>query len=140
MTTLQRDDSHKPRYHPYSCCFCLTQFCSRHSVVRNVHPPSQPTFLISVLLMESYPAFSHAAPVGISQFCLNGKRLSAGDLFSLAGNRTLLNTFIAFVISFGNLCYILAIKTGKVKPFSYCSAFSCSSRRPSSLIRSIISM
>jgi len=51
--------------------------------------------------MGRHPEFSCAAPVGISWFCLNGKRLSAGDLFSLAGNSTLLNTFIAFVISLG---------------------------------------
>lgn len=39
-----------------------------------------------------------------------------------------------------NLCNILAIKVKKVKPFSYGSASSCSNSRPSSLIRSMISI
>jgi len=34
-------------------------------------------------------AFSNAAPVGNSDICLNGKRLTAADLFSLTGNSIL---------------------------------------------------
>ena len=41
---------------------------------------------------SSYTAvlsFSNAAPVGNSDICLNGKRLTAADLFSLTGNSIL---------------------------------------------------
>ncbi|RHQ11789.1 hypothetical protein DW974_19230 [Lachnospiraceae bacterium AM48-27BH] len=37
----------------------------------------------------SSAAFSNAAPVGNSDICLNGKRLTAADLFSLTGNSIL---------------------------------------------------
>ena len=44
----------------------------------NVHQTAMPTL-----------NFSNAAPVGNSDICLNGKRLTAADLFSLTGNSIL---------------------------------------------------
>jgi len=42
--------------------------------------------------------FTRAAPVGISRIYLNLRKLAAGDSLSLAENKPLLNTFIAFAI------------------------------------------
>lgn len=50
----------------------------RHFPVCNVHQTAMPTL-----------NFSNAAPVGNSDICLNGKRLTADDLFSLTGNSIL---------------------------------------------------
>ena len=50
----------------------------RHFPVCNVHQTAMPTV-----------TFSNAAPVGNSDICLNGKRLTADDLFSLTGNSIL---------------------------------------------------
>ena len=50
----------------------------RHFPVCNVHQTAMPTL-----------NFSNAAPVGNSDICLNGKRLTAADLFSLTGNSIL---------------------------------------------------
>ena len=52
--------------------------CHRHFPVCNVHQTAMPTL-----------NFSNAAPVGNSDICLNGKRLTAADLFSLTGNSIL---------------------------------------------------
>ena len=52
--------------------------CRRHFPVCNVHQTAMPTL-----------NFSNAAPVGNSDICLNGKRLTAADLFSLTGNSIL---------------------------------------------------
>ena len=54
----------------------------RHFPVCNVHQTAMPT-------PPAFLAFSNAAPVGNSDICLNGKRLTAADLFSLTGNSIL---------------------------------------------------
>ncbi|HBM47923.1 hypothetical protein DXA97_02260 [Clostridium sp. OF09-36] len=44
--------------------------------------------------------FSNAAPVGNSDTCLNGKRLTADGLFSLTGNRILNTRSSLFLVLF----------------------------------------
>lgn len=56
-----------------------------------------------------------AAPMRISNFCLNLRGLSAGDPRSLTGNRILLGIFSAFVIFFSNLRYIVSVSFVNVK-------------------------
>ena len=60
----------------------------RHFPVCNVYYTAMPTV-----------PFSNAAPVGNSDICLNGKRLTADDLFSLAEN-SILKTRSSLLISF----------------------------------------